>query len=142
VTLVPKAVYSGKGKARFCLSSGLRGKISSEPGRCTEVEVDTLDNILQDLQVDKVDFIKMDIEGAEIEALAGMENTLESCQALKLAVAAYHRVRGEPTYKTVIPYLQQKGFKTVENEGIIYGGKKLSMHASQSSVVTKTQESQ
>jgi FkbM family methyltransferase len=39
-----------------------------------EIECDTLDSIIDNY---KVDFIKIDIEGAEVEALKGAANTLE-----------------------------------------------------------------
>ena len=35
------------------------------------VEVDTVDNMLRELGLSQVNFIKMDIEGSEIEALRG-----------------------------------------------------------------------
>lgn len=40
----------------------------------------------------KVDFLKMDIEGAELEALKGAEQTIRKWRP-KMAVAVYHRIR-------------------------------------------------
>ena len=62
-------------------------------GDSIRVEADTLDGILQELGIASVDFIKMDIEGSEIEALKGMRKTLES--QVQLAIAAYHPVKGQ-----------------------------------------------
>lgn len=47
-----------------------------------EVQVVTLDEILTDLGIPKVDIIKMDIEGAEVLALKGAKQVLEDSKAL------------------------------------------------------------
>jgi FkbM family methyltransferase len=42
------------------------------------VNVTTIDKVISDYQLDFVDFIKLDIEGHELEALAGASNSLKS----------------------------------------------------------------
>ena len=49
----------------------------------------TLDSIIQS---SRVDFVKMDIEGAETKALLGGINVLRNC-APRLSVCTYHRER-------------------------------------------------
>ena len=49
----------------------------------------TVDDILAEAHLDRVDFIKMDIEGAEPNALRGAEQTLRRFRP-RLAIAAYH----------------------------------------------------
>lgn len=84
-----------------------------------KIKVDTMDNILKDLKIDKVDFITMDIEGAEIEALEGAKETLRN-NDVKLAIASYHKIDGQPTYKTIIPMMEKIGFKSYFENGISY----------------------
>lgn len=66
--------------------------IGSGSGRISEegtvsVKVNTLDEILKN---QKVDFIKMDIEGAEVEALKGAKKIIRE-QRPKLAISVYHK---------------------------------------------------
>ena len=73
-------------------------------------KVDTLDHMLKDLNVDSVDFIKMDVEGAEVRALKGMTKTLESVKAL--AIASYHKTMENPnsTVFEVADFLKDLNF--------------------------------
>lgn len=126
VTVVKSGVWSRRDKIKFYLneSSGESSMVITN-GKVTEiveVEVDTLDNILEDLGMNRVTLIKMDTEGAEIEALKGMDKILSE-DGVKLAIASYHRVDGKPTYKTIIPIMEQKGFSLKYKDGISYFAK-------------------
>jgi FkbM family methyltransferase len=53
----------------------------TEPGKTVECELRRLDDVLQDLGIDKVDLIKIDCEGAEADVFAGLSSRiLERCQ--------------------------------------------------------------
>ncbi len=88
-------------------------------GRTEDVHVDTLDNILRDLAVSRVKFIKMDIEGAEVEALKGMVEVLRASDT-RLAIAAYHRIDGVPTHIRIREQLRQLGYRSTLRNGIVY----------------------
>ncbi|PMP70800.1 MAG: hypothetical protein C0176_00285 [Mesoaciditoga sp.] len=55
-----------------------------------KVKVTTIDKFVEDQKIDCVDFIKMDIEGAELGALKGGENTIKKFKP-KLAICVYHK---------------------------------------------------
>jgi FkbM family methyltransferase len=54
------------------------------------VETVTIDGTLKSLGLDRVDFIKMDIEGAELDALKGAEASIRKHRP-KLAISLYHK---------------------------------------------------
>lgn len=73
----------------FLHGSGPGTLVSSEPG-AQEVRVTTIDNYVRDAKVDRLDFIKMDIEGSETAALDGARESLARFRP-KLAISVYHR---------------------------------------------------
>ena len=52
-----------------------------------DVDVLTLDDLLADGKIEKMQYLKIDIEGAELEVLAGGTRALEHCQAIKVEVS-------------------------------------------------------
>jgi FkbM family methyltransferase len=87
-----------------------------------EVESDTLDAILDNY---KVDFIKIDIEGAEVEALKGATNTLDR---LRKIIVEIH----ENNFDKVKHILEDHNFeieiitnKIKKSEGFVVGTKKM-----------------
>lgn len=54
-----------------------------------EIQTVTIDRVAEDLALDRVDFIKMDIEGAERRALAGGFSVLQRW-APRMAICTYH----------------------------------------------------
>jgi FkbM family methyltransferase len=54
------------------------------------VPLTTIDKLVAELGLDRVDYIKMDIEGAEQNALRGAEQTIRKFRP-RLALSAYHR---------------------------------------------------
>ena len=89
-------------------SSFLINNPHSEKIKATTVR---LDSELPKLGIKKVDFIKMDIEGSEIEAVKGGRKTLEN-NDLHLAIASYHLLNGEKTCFELEKQLNRYGYKT------------------------------
>lgn len=64
-----------------------------------------------------INFIKMDIEGAELSALAGAKNTLSQSEPIQCAICSYHRRNDETNIKTI---LQSYDFKTSTTDGFMF----------------------
>ncbi len=134
VTIIPKGVWNTHGTLTLHsdLFSGshsvfqdVEGAVAT--GTSEDIPVDTVDHLLTNVSLlGKVNFIKMDIEGAEIEALAGMSETLSQTGALHLAIAAYHRRAGVPTFPLVMSRLSERGFRCTMRGGIVQATKQLS----------------
>jgi FkbM family methyltransferase len=133
VEVISKGVWSNQTKQKLYLSNLAWGHCANsiynesslgtrDKSKFEEVEVDTLDNILRELNVKKVDFIKMDIEGSEIEALKGMDETLKN-KDLKIA-GEYHIIKGKSTYNNISLQLRAKGFEICREGGLFYARKK------------------
>ncbi len=122
VVFVGEAAGSRKGRAKLYLSprSG-RHSITGAGTDYIKVDMDTLDNIASKLKLKKVDFIKIDVEGAELEVLRGAEKILNSPN-VKLAIAAYHKLPdGKPEFPDILSYLKSRGMKIwTKNKIFIY----------------------
>ncbi len=77
----------------------------------TSIKTITIDSIYKNLNK-KIDYIKMDIEGAEIEAILGAQNCIKECKP-KFVIASYHIRDGEKTNKKVNKLLS-KYYKNVQ----------------------------
>jgi len=85
VTLIEKGVWSKKGEIGFSGNGMIMGYVDSN---ATEfIKVDTIDNVLHG---ERVTFIKMDIEGSELEALRGAEESIRKYKP-RLAISIYHK---------------------------------------------------
>lgn len=84
-TYFPVGAWSKRGTLSFSAQGSGGGNIN-EKGE-EKIEVDSIDNLLSDVPVS---FIKMDIEGSEMEALRGAEKVIRLYKP-KLAVCIYHR---------------------------------------------------
>jgi len=69
-----------------------------------------LDTIIDELELEKVDYIKMDIEGAEVDALLGASGIIDFHKP-HFAIASYHYVDGRRTNYQVEQILQNYGYE-------------------------------
>lgn len=95
-----------------------------------EIEVISIDEFVSRKNIQKLDFIKMDIEGAEIEALRGAVLTINILKP-NFAIASYHVVNEDYTYKMLENFFRELNypFRTEfysDGEIITYAGPQLS----------------
>ena len=87
IDVVNKGIYSSAGKLPFQESGSMLSMISEDADNY--IEVDTIDRITSG---DRVTYIKMDVEGAELEALKGAEQTIREYKPT-LGISIYHKQR-------------------------------------------------
>src|SRR5438034_846183 len=68
-------------RQQFCSGRGIK--------RTVKVPLTTIDILVQELHLDRVDFIKMDIEGSEKPALRGAAQTIKKFSP-RMAIASEH----------------------------------------------------
>ncbi|MCC7174762.1 MAG: FkbM family methyltransferase [Bryobacterales bacterium] len=108
VVVVGKGVWSTPGKLLLResdLNSGGNSVIGESSGPTVEIEVTTIDSLVVELHLASVNYIKMDIEGAEREALAGARETLRKYRP-RLMLDAYHR----PDDPVVLPEIIRQAY--------------------------------
>jgi len=113
--IVPKALSDRRGYAKLKIPK------ETEEGRIptvssivwdykeafeVEVEMDTLDSVLEEVGVDSVDVLKIDVEGAEGLVVRGAEKTLKKAKAVLIEIW--------PENMWVARYLKNSGYKLAE----------------------------
>jgi FkbM family methyltransferase len=97
IHLIKRPLWSSSGRKLYYVDWGPGSRVTDDiklhqrreglPGDV--VETITIDDSLTALGLDRVDFVKMDIEGAELEALKGAEALIRKHRP-KLAISLYH----------------------------------------------------
>jgi len=119
--LIKKAVWSRKGRMKFRINGNPCGnRIVLNPSSSSsivEVETDTVDNLLKELDLTQVDLFTADVEGAEVEMVKGMTESLKQRKILNIAIAAYHR-HPDGYYDEIVAMLSGRGYRILE----VWGG--------------------
>ncbi|MEM2914597.1 MAG: FkbM family methyltransferase [Candidatus Bathyarchaeia archaeon] len=108
VHIIEKAAWNRREKVKLYLHDSPTGhSIVDKFNKYIEVEADTLDNITKRL-TRKIDFLKIDVQGVELQVLEGAEKLLESVNKV---VVETHRLADKSTAPEVIEFLVQRNFK-------------------------------
>ena len=105
IDVVENPLWMTSGNTLYYVDWGPGSRVSPDPSRypgadrCSTVSID---DAVSTRQVPRVDFIKMDIEGAELPSLKGAERTLRAHRP-KLAISLYHQLSD---FVTIPRYLE------------------------------------
>lgn len=120
MTIIPKGLWSKTDNLPCYSHRSSSSFVRSSVGSGSTVPVTSLDETLGD---EKVTFIKMDIEGAELEALRGAKNIIRR-EKPRLAISVYHKPEDivelpdlilscNPDYKFYIRHYSYTSYDTV-----------------------------
>jgi FkbM family methyltransferase len=136
VTLLPIALSDNKGVSQFYVSSGHPEEIKENldwdfgnksssllpPDKHLEttpwvkfddvidVQTNTLSDFLVDNDVDEIDFVHMDVQGAELKVLNGAGKHIKKIKAIWLEVADITLYKNQPTKTDIEIFMTNNGF--------------------------------
>jgi FkbM family methyltransferase len=114
VRIIPKAAWGRKGILSYNLLT-ITGPI------LVKVRADTLDNIFSKLKLKKVDFMKIDVDGAELEVLEGAKMVLS--RAKYVVLETHRKEDGTETTCPVRSFLEMEGFNVRVHPPCLYAWK-------------------
>ncbi len=105
ISLIEQPVWENSGYRLFYTDNGPASKVGFEKFEGAENQTSTIsiDELVMEHALEKVDFIKMDIEGAELSALKGAAETLKKHKP-KLAISLYHNPED---FKNIPEFIKQ-----------------------------------
>ncbi len=119
VSIVQKGLWRDERELRFHEALGMWSKVADDDEEAPNaadatglsgVPVTDLDGELRRLDIGSVDFIKADIEGAELAFVEGAQATLTQRHP-RLAIASYHIVDGAETWPRLEAMLRDAGYR-------------------------------
>lgn len=120
VTVIPHAVGDAPGEMDFYVSdAGIDSRLSDKPhgGARRRVRVVSLDEFVTEFGLDRVDFIKVDIEGAEEQAIRGATAVIERFRP-KWSISSYHTdLQGDRQHPKLVRLLNELGYSLHEVPG-------------------------
>jgi len=81
---VPVALLDQKGVAKMSIASGDSSLFHHESDQFVDVPLTTLDNFVAENQIDRVDAIKLDVEGAELHVIRGADQTIRKFKPIMM----------------------------------------------------------
>ena len=78
--------------------------------KIVSVETTSLKNLIESEKIYPADIIKMDIQGAELGALKGLEKYIENVSVIEIEVEFLQIYEGQPTFNEIHEYLMSVGF--------------------------------
>ena len=115
VEIIPAGLWSRPGKLRFNAGHGAESAVATvdSPGSAAatsiEIDVHSLASLARAYALDRVDFVKMDIEGAEVEVISAAGELPPQLKP-RYAIASYHIVDGRKSADVLAELFPKLGY--------------------------------
>lgn len=90
--------------------SSVYQEMTDLPRRGVTVQMRTLDDVLAEKKVVGPIFLKLDVQGFEIEVLKGARQTLEKANLVLLEIALLEFNEGSPLFYEIVQFMGEQGF--------------------------------
>ncbi len=100
-------------KAKFYINETVSSALpesEKENQEYVEIPMYTLDEILAEKLFTNADFLKLDVQGYELEVLKGASNVLRNVEVVLMEVSLIEINNGAPLIKDVINFMDERGF--------------------------------
>src|ERR671932_686799 len=134
VTTLNYAVYSKETKIKLFLPGEKSNRTiyntlistrATDEEKFVEVNADTLDDLLQNNEISHADinWIKIDVEGAELEVLKGADSIMSNSKNITLLIEVHDIEDGKNVYRPIMDLMEKYNFK-IEFENTWPNGEK------------------
>lgn len=110
------------GPVEFHVHGDQSSMFSGTPGGVTDqkiaIEMTTLDELVRKMKLPFPELIKLDLQGAELQALAGASECLTHAQAVMLELSFIPLQKNWPLIGDVIPFMKERGFICYDITGL------------------------
>jgi len=90
--------------------SSVLPELSNSPRAITYLPMRTLDHVLQDRHIEGISFLKIDVQGYEIEVLKGASHAMRSAEVILLETTLIPYNLGAPLFDEIVGFMESKGF--------------------------------
>ncbi|MGK7876193.1 MAG: FkbM family methyltransferase [Xenococcaceae cyanobacterium] len=109
-------------------SCGTLYNCSMEKLKTIKVPVRTLDSIFKECALEKLDLLKIDVQGYEIEAFASGTFTLSKTHVIVTEVLFFQHYKDAPQFGDIYSFLHEAGFELRGTFGYAFDSKGIPLH--------------
>lgn len=107
---VRAAAGTSLGMVRISVEGEGSSVMAADPGRSREVPMITLDSLCQDYSLTGPFLIKADVQGGELDVLAGAKQILRETEVIALEVSLFSPRDGWPQFSDIFQWMTQREF--------------------------------
>jgi len=84
-----------------------------------KIEIITIDSLLENGEIEYPDFVKLDIQGFELEALKGASKLFGKTEVFVLEASLFEFMKGTPVLSDVIIFMKERGYEVYDFAGFL-----------------------
>lgn len=114
VTVVPKAIWKFTGELKLRKRGRQANSLVQEVvdvDNAISVPTTTVDDLLTETKTQNVNLVSLTVNGAEVEAIRGMQSTLQDATNIRIRAAGWYERKGEKVWCIIAPMLKDYGYQ-------------------------------